>query len=179
MVISLPCFMDWKPLTVWLWMHKQHSENWTGGVGSLNICFPRCKGIAILPFYVTVDWIFIFPGILAYTSFTWLLHSHLPTSHFIQYLFQTDSAFLPKKSRLPILLRSSRPLGNVPLKLREQKSDSQLQHHTRLPYEDLKACEVENKQFQAQTNGELLLSELVTENLEEEPAEENTLVRGR
>lgn len=25
MVISLPCFMDWKPLTVWLWMHKQHS----------------------------------------------------------------------------------------------------------------------------------------------------------
>nr|XP_038020829.1 CDK5 regulatory subunit-associated protein 2 isoform X3 [Anas platyrhynchos] len=90
---------------------------------------------------------------------------------------QTDSAFLPKKSRLPILLRSSRPLGNVPLKLREQKSDSQLQHHTRLPYEDLKACEVENKQFQAQTNGELLLSELVTENLEEEPAEESTLVR--
>lgn len=65
------------------------------------------------------------------------------------------------------------------LKLREQKSDSQLQHHTRLPYEDLKACEVENKQFQAQTNGELLLSELVTENLEEEPAEESTLVRGR
>ncbi|XP_032056416.1 CDK5 regulatory subunit-associated protein 2 [Aythya fuligula] len=90
---------------------------------------------------------------------------------------ETDSAFLPKKSRLPILLRSSRPLGNVPLKLREQKSDSQLQHHTRLPYEDLKACEVENKQFQAQTNGELLLSELVTENLEEEPAEESTLVR--
>uniref|UniRef100_A0A8B9TX53 CDK5 regulatory subunit-associated protein 2 n=1 Tax=Anas zonorhyncha TaxID=75864 RepID=A0A8B9TX53_9AVES len=90
---------------------------------------------------------------------------------------QTDSAFLPKKSRLPILLRSSRPLGNVPLKLHEQKSDSQLQHHTRLPYEDLKACEVENKQFQAQTNGELLLSELVTENLEEEPAEESTLVR--
>ncbi|NWZ20085.1 CK5P2 protein, partial [Asarcornis scutulata] len=73
----------------------------------------------------------------------------------------TDSAFLPKKSRLPILLRSSRPLGNVPLKLREQKSDSQLQHHTRLPYEDLKTCEVENKQFQAQTNGELLLSDLV------------------
>uniref|UniRef100_A0A8B9ZLU5 CDK5 regulatory subunit-associated protein 2 n=1 Tax=Anas zonorhyncha TaxID=75864 RepID=A0A8B9ZLU5_9AVES len=90
---------------------------------------------------------------------------------------ETDSAFLPKKSRLPILLRSSRPLGNVPLKLHEQKSDSQLQHHTRLPYEDLKACEVENKQFQAQTNGELLLSELVTENLEEEPAEESTLVR--
>ncbi|XP_035197904.1 CDK5 regulatory subunit-associated protein 2 isoform X2 [Oxyura jamaicensis] len=90
---------------------------------------------------------------------------------------QSDSAFLPKKSRLPVLLRSSRPLGNVPLKLRERKSDSQLQHHTRLPYEDLKASEVQNKQFQAQTNGELLLSESVTENLEEEPAEESTLVR--
>ncbi|XP_052670521.1 CDK5 regulatory subunit-associated protein 2 isoform X3 [Harpia harpyja] len=90
---------------------------------------------------------------------------------------ETDSAYLPKKSRLPVLLKSSRPLGKVPLNSGMQKSDSKLQHHTRAPYEGLKACEVQNKQFQPQTNGELLLNESVTENLQEEPAQESTSVR--
>ncbi|KAM7087573.1 CDK5 regulatory subunit-associated protein 2 isoform 1-T1 [Ciconia maguari] len=90
---------------------------------------------------------------------------------------ETDSACLPKKSRLPVLLRSSRPSGNVSLNSCMQKSDSKLQHHTRVPYEGLKACEVRNKQFQPQTNGELLLNESVTENLQEQPAQESTSVR--
>ncbi|KFQ05601.1 CDK5 regulatory subunit-associated protein 2, partial [Haliaeetus albicilla] len=90
---------------------------------------------------------------------------------------ETDSAYLPKKSRLPVLLKSSRPLEKVPLNCGMQKSDSKLQHRTRAPYEGLKACEVQNKQFQPQTNGELLLNESVTENLQEEPAQESTSVR--
>ncbi|XP_009984996.1 PREDICTED: CDK5 regulatory subunit-associated protein 2 [Tauraco erythrolophus] len=89
----------------------------------------------------------------------------------------TDSASLPKKSRLPVPLKSSRPLGNVSLNSCMQKSDSKLQCHTRVPYEGLKACEVQNKQFQPQTNGELLLNESIAENLEEEPAQEGTSVR--
>ncbi|KAF1466854.1 CDK5 regulatory subunit-associated protein 2, partial [Pygoscelis antarcticus] len=99
---------------------------------------------------------------------------NLPTPCFIPCLFQTDSAYLPKKSRLPVLLKSSRPLGNVPLNSCMQKSDSKLQHHTRVPYEGLKSCEVQNKRFQPQTNGELLLNGSVTENLQEEPAQEST-----
>uniref|UniRef100_A0A8C0BKR9 CDK5 regulatory subunit associated protein 2 n=1 Tax=Buteo japonicus TaxID=224669 RepID=A0A8C0BKR9_9AVES len=82
-----------------------------------------------------------------------------------------------EKSRLPILLKSSRPLEKVPLNSGMQKSDSKLQHRTRAPYEGLKACEVQNKQFQPQANGELLLNESVTENLQEEPAQESTSVR--
>ena len=60
-----------------------------------------------------------------------------------------------------------------------QKSDSKLQWHSRAPYEGLKAWEVPNKQFQPQTNGELLLNESVTENLQEEPAQESTAMRGK
>ncbi|NXW17691.1 CK5P2 protein, partial [Circaetus pectoralis] len=86
---------------------------------------------------------------------------NLPTPHFIPCLFQTDSACLPKKSRLPVLLKSSRPLEKVPLNSGMQKSDSKLQHRTRAPYEGLKAREVQNKQFQPQTNGELLLNDEV------------------
>ncbi|NXC12354.1 CK5P2 protein, partial [Corythaeola cristata] len=84
---------------------------------------------------------------------------NLPTSHFLSCLFQTGSAYLHKKSRLPVLLKSSRPLGNVPLNSCMQKSDAKLRCRTRVPYEGLKACEVQNKQFQPQTNGELLLNE--------------------
>ncbi|KFZ61822.1 CDK5 regulatory subunit-associated protein 2, partial [Antrostomus carolinensis] len=90
---------------------------------------------------------------------------------------ETDSALLPKKSRLPVLIKSSRPLRNVPLNSCMQKADSKLQHCTRAPDEGLKACEVQNNQFQPQTNGELLLNESVTENLQEEPAQESTSVR--
>ncbi|XP_075629007.1 CDK5 regulatory subunit-associated protein 2 isoform X4 [Balearica regulorum gibbericeps] len=103
--------------------------------------------------------------------------NELPTPCFIPCLCQTDAAYLPKKSRLPIRIKSSRPLRNVPLNSCVQKSDSKLQHHTRVPYEGLKAREVQNKQFQPQTNGELLLNESVTENLQEEPAQEGASVR--
>lgn len=116
---------------------------------------------------------FIFPGIFVYTSSAWLLHE-LPTLHFIPSLFQTDSTYLHKKSRLPILLKSSRSLGKVPLNSCMQKSDSKLQTN-----EGLKACEVQTKQLEAQTNGELVSNESVTENLEEEPAQESTSVRGK
>ncbi|XP_054249304.1 CDK5 regulatory subunit-associated protein 2 [Indicator indicator] len=90
---------------------------------------------------------------------------------------ETDSAHLPKKSRLPVPLKPSRPLGKRPSNSRMQKSASKLQHRTRAPCEALKASEVENKQFQPQTNGELLLNESGTENLQEEPAKESTSVR--
>lgn len=59
-----------------------------------------------------------------------------------------------------------------------QKSASKLQRRTKAPCEALKASEVESKQFQPQTNGELLLNESGTEHLQEEPAEESTSVRG-
>ncbi|KAM6297144.1 CDK5 regulatory subunit-associated protein 2 [Aegotheles albertisi] len=90
---------------------------------------------------------------------------------------EAGSAHVPRRSRLPVLLKSSRPLGNVPLTPCLQKSDPKLQSHPREPYEGLRACEVQNKPFQPQTNGELLLNESVTENLQEEPAQENTSAR--
>ncbi|KFP30496.1 CDK5 regulatory subunit-associated protein 2, partial [Colius striatus] len=97
--------------------------------------------------------------------------------------FQTDSAYLPKKSRLPILSKSTRPLGNVPLNSCLQQSDSKLRCDIRPPCEGLQACEVQNKQFQPQTNGELLLNESVTEKLHEklheELAQESTSERVR
>ncbi|NXW92343.1 CK5P2 protein, partial [Alopecoenas beccarii] len=76
--------------------------------------------------------------------------------HFILCLFQTDSTYLPKKSRLPVLLKSSRSLGNVPLNSRMQKSGSKLQTN-----EGLKACEVQTKRLEAKTNGELVSNEAV------------------
>ncbi|XP_068011743.1 CDK5 regulatory subunit-associated protein 2 isoform X1 [Melanerpes formicivorus] len=90
---------------------------------------------------------------------------------------ETDSARLPKKSRLPVPLKLSRPLGKMPLNSRMQKSASKLQHRARAPCEALKASEGENKHFQPLTNGELLLNESGTENLPGEPAEESTSVR--
>ncbi|KAM4647417.1 CDK5 regulatory subunit-associated protein 2 isoform 4-T4 [Amazona ochrocephala] len=80
---------------------------------------------------------------------------------------EADSASLPKKSRLPVLLKSCRPLGNVPLNSCVQKSDSNLQPHS------MKACEVEPKQFEPQTNGEL--KESVTESLQEDPWESTSV----
>ncbi|XP_010186017.1 PREDICTED: CDK5 regulatory subunit-associated protein 2-like, partial [Mesitornis unicolor] len=90
---------------------------------------------------------------------------------------EPDSAYLPKKSRLPVLLKSARPLGNTALSSCMQKPDPKLQRHTRAPPEGLKACEVQNKPFQPQTNGELLLNEAVAESLPEEPAQESTSAR--
>ncbi|NXJ11627.1 CK5P2 protein, partial [Odontophorus gujanensis] len=96
---------------------------------------------------------------------------------FFQCLFQTDVAHLPRKSRLPILLRSSRPLGNWPVNSSVHKSDSELQCHTGTPYRGLKPYEVQIKQLQPRANGGLVLHESGTEDLQEEPAQESTLVR--
>ncbi|XP_033374273.1 CDK5 regulatory subunit-associated protein 2 isoform X4 [Parus major] len=86
---------------------------------------------------------------------------------------EADSASLPKKSRLPVLVRSCRPLGNVPLNSWLQKSASEPQHPSRAPGEGLRSCEVQTKAFQAQPNGELL-HEFRAENLPGEPAQGNT-----
>ncbi|XP_041262634.1 CDK5 regulatory subunit-associated protein 2 isoform X3 [Onychostruthus taczanowskii] len=83
---------------------------------------------------------------------------------------ETGSASLPKKSRLPVLVRPCRALGNVPLL---QKSASETQHPSRARPEGLRACEIQSKPFQAQPNGELL-HESGDENLPEEPAQGNT-----
>ncbi|KFP74674.1 CDK5 regulatory subunit-associated protein 2, partial [Acanthisitta chloris] len=89
---------------------------------------------------------------------------------------EAASAYLPKKSRLPVLLKSSRPGGNVPVSSWMQKSDSKPQCHTRAPCEGLKACEVQTKPFEAQPNGEFL-EESVAETLGEEPAQGSTSER--
>ncbi|KAM9370942.1 CDK5 regulatory subunit-associated protein 2 [Phaethornis superciliosus] len=89
---------------------------------------------------------------------------------------ETESASLPKKSRLPVLSKSHRPLGSVPFNSCVQQTDSKPQPRAREPSEDLKACEVQTRALQPQTNGELLLNESVTD-LQEEPAEESTSVR--
>ncbi|XP_041330995.1 CDK5 regulatory subunit-associated protein 2 isoform X1 [Pyrgilauda ruficollis] len=83
---------------------------------------------------------------------------------------EAGSASLPKKSRLPVLVRPCRALGNVPLL---QKSAPETQHPSRAPPEGLRACEIQTKPFQAQPNGELL-HESGDENLPEEPAQGNT-----
>ncbi|OXB69163.1 hypothetical protein ASZ78_009639 [Callipepla squamata] len=91
---------------------------------------------------------------------------------------EADVAHLPRKSRLPILLRSSRPLGNWPVNSSVHKSDSEFQFHAGTPYKGLKPYEVQSKQLQPRANGELVLHESGTEDLQEEPAQESTLVRG-
>ncbi|KFO99017.1 CDK5 regulatory subunit-associated protein 2, partial [Calypte anna] len=89
---------------------------------------------------------------------------------------ETESPALPKKSRLPVLSRSCRPLGTEPFSSSVQQSDSKPQPGAREPCEDLRASKVQTKALQPQTNGELFLSESVTD-LQEEPAEESTSVR--
>ncbi|XP_042686581.1 CDK5 regulatory subunit-associated protein 2 isoform X1 [Centrocercus urophasianus] len=91
---------------------------------------------------------------------------------------ETDAAHLLRKSRLPVLLRSSRPVGNWPVSSSVHRLHSALWNHTGAPYEGLKACEVQTKQLQPQANGELLLHESGTADLQEEPAQESTLVTG-
>ncbi|XP_030317320.1 CDK5 regulatory subunit-associated protein 2 [Calypte anna] len=89
---------------------------------------------------------------------------------------ETESPALPKKSRLPVLSKSCRPLGTEPFSSSVQQSDSKPQPGAREPCEDLRASKVQTKALQPQTNGELFLSESVTD-LQEEPAEESTSVR--
>ncbi|XP_062361553.1 CDK5 regulatory subunit-associated protein 2 [Cinclus cinclus] len=89
------------------------------------------------------------------------------------------SPSLPKKSRLPVLVRSCRPLGNVPLTSWLQKSASEPQHRSRAPGEGLGACGVQTKPFQTQTPVQTqpmgdLLAGSGAENLPGEPAQGNT-----
>ncbi|NXQ76397.1 CK5P2 protein, partial [Quiscalus mexicanus] len=90
---------------------------------------------------------------------------------------EAGSASLPKKSRLPVLVRSCRAVGNVPLNSWLQKPAPEAQHPSRPPPEALRACETQTKPFQAQPDGELL-HESGAENLPEEPAQGNTSGRG-
>ncbi|XP_063030366.1 CDK5 regulatory subunit-associated protein 2 isoform X4 [Melospiza melodia melodia] len=86
---------------------------------------------------------------------------------------KAGSASLPKKSRLPVLVRSCRALGNVPLNSWVQKSAPEAQNPCRAPPEGLRACETQTKPFQEQPNGELL-HESGAGNLPGEPAQGNT-----
>ncbi|XP_059342467.1 CDK5 regulatory subunit-associated protein 2 isoform X1 [Ammospiza nelsoni] len=86
---------------------------------------------------------------------------------------EAGSASLPKKSRLPVLVRSCRALGNVPLNSWLHKSAPEAQNPSRAPPEGLRACETQTKPFQEQPNGELL-HESGAGNLPGEPAQGNT-----
>ncbi|XP_057894142.1 CDK5 regulatory subunit-associated protein 2 isoform X2 [Melospiza georgiana] len=86
---------------------------------------------------------------------------------------EAGSASLPKKSRLPVLVRSCRALGNVPLNSWVQKSAPEAQNPCRAPPEGLRACETQTKPFQEQPNGELL-HESGAGDLPGEPAQGNT-----
>uniref|UniRef100_A0A8C8SPC5 CDK5 regulatory subunit-associated protein 2 n=1 Tax=Pelusios castaneus TaxID=367368 RepID=A0A8C8SPC5_9SAUR len=84
---------------------------------------------------------------------------------------KSDFIYPSKKSRLPIPLKSSRSLGNIPLTSCTQKPDMHLQHQLMALDEGLKKCKVQNKQLPK----ELSLSG--TENLQERPEQERVLVR--
>ncbi|XP_071430398.1 CDK5 regulatory subunit-associated protein 2 isoform X2 [Pithys albifrons albifrons] len=86
---------------------------------------------------------------------------------------EADSSSLPKRSRLPVPLKPSRPLGNVPLNSWLQKSEPEPQRQTSALCGGLKSCEAQTKPFQAQTNGDLL-EESGAENLGEEPVQGRT-----
>ncbi|KAM9117042.1 CDK5 regulatory subunit-associated protein 2 isoform 2-T2 [Pangshura tecta] len=77
-----------------------------------------------------------------------------------------------KKSRLPIPLKSSRSLGNIPVTSCTQKPDMHLQHRLMALDEGLKECEIQNKQL----HKELSLSGSVIETLQEKPEDERVLV---
>ncbi|XP_032933407.1 CDK5 regulatory subunit-associated protein 2 isoform X2 [Catharus ustulatus] len=81
------------------------------------------------------------------------------------------SPSLPKKSRLPVRVRSCRPLGNVPLTSWLQKSEPQ--QGSRVPGEGLRSCGVQTKPFQAQPKGESLPGNGAG-NLPGEPAQGDT-----
>ncbi|KAM7033639.1 CDK5 regulatory subunit-associated protein 2 isoform 1-T1 [Acridotheres tristis] len=85
---------------------------------------------------------------------------------------EAPSPSLPKKSRLPVLVRSCRPLGNVPLSSWLQKSEPQ--HCSRAPGEGVRTCGVQTKPFQAQPKGEPGSG---AETLPGEPAQGNTAGR--
>ncbi|KAM7143946.1 CDK5 regulatory subunit-associated protein 2 isoform 2-T2 [Macrochelys suwanniensis] len=87
---------------------------------------------------------------------------------------KSDFIYPFKKSRIPIPLKSSRSLGNIPLTSCTQKPDMHLQHRLMALDEGLKECKIQNKQL----HKELSLSGSVIENLQEKPEQERVLVRG-
>uniref|UniRef100_A0A8C0IX19 CDK5 regulatory subunit-associated protein 2 n=1 Tax=Chelonoidis abingdonii TaxID=106734 RepID=A0A8C0IX19_CHEAB len=78
-----------------------------------------------------------------------------------------------KKSRLPIPLKSSRSLGNIPLTSCTQKPDMHLQHRLLALDEGLKESKIQNKHL----HKELSLSGSVIETAQAKPEEERVLVR--
>nr|XP_048678361.1 CDK5 regulatory subunit-associated protein 2 isoform X7 [Caretta caretta] len=86
---------------------------------------------------------------------------------------KSDFIYPFKKSRIPIPLKSSRSLGNIPLTSCIQKPDMHLQHRLMALDEGLKECKIQNRQL----HKELSLSGSVIENLQEKPEQERVLVR--
>ncbi|XP_043386032.1 CDK5 regulatory subunit-associated protein 2 isoform X11 [Chelonia mydas] len=86
---------------------------------------------------------------------------------------KSDFIYPFKKSRIPIPLKSSRSLGNIPLTSCTQKPDMHLQHRLMALDEGLKECKIQNRQL----HKELSLSGSVIENLQEKPEQERVLVR--
>uniref|UniRef100_A0A452HKP2 CDK5 regulatory subunit-associated protein 2 n=1 Tax=Gopherus agassizii TaxID=38772 RepID=A0A452HKP2_9SAUR len=86
---------------------------------------------------------------------------------------KSDFIYPFKKSRLPIPLKSSRSLGNIPLTSCTQKPDMHLQHRLMALDEGLKERKIENKQL----HKELSLCGSVIETVQEKAEEERVLVR--
>ncbi|XP_050782842.1 CDK5 regulatory subunit-associated protein 2 isoform X4 [Gopherus flavomarginatus] len=86
---------------------------------------------------------------------------------------KSDFIYPFKKSRLPIPLKSSRSLGNIPLTSCTQKPDMHLQHRLMALDEGLKERKIQNKQL----HKELSLCGSVIETVQEKPEEERVLVR--
>ncbi|XP_019396200.1 PREDICTED: CDK5 regulatory subunit-associated protein 2 isoform X1 [Crocodylus porosus] len=87
---------------------------------------------------------------------------------------KSDSIYLSKKSRLPVPLKSSRSLGNIPLASCTHKPDMHLQHRIVAVDEGLKESKMQNDQLQQQTtrDKELSLSKSLIENFQETPPEQ-------
>ncbi|XP_032653818.1 CDK5 regulatory subunit-associated protein 2 isoform X4 [Chelonoidis abingdonii] len=86
---------------------------------------------------------------------------------------KSDFIYPFKKSRLPIPLKSSRSLGNIPLTSCTQKPDMHLQHRLLALDEGLKESKIQNKHL----HKELSLSGSVIETAQAKPEEERVLVR--
>ncbi|KYO23192.1 myomegalin [Alligator mississippiensis] len=87
---------------------------------------------------------------------------------------KSDSVYPSKKSRLPVPLKSSRSLGNIPLASCTHKPDMHLQHRIMAVDEGLKESKMQNDQLQQQTtrDKELSLSKSLIENFQETPLEQ-------
>lgn len=127
----------------------------------------------------------LFVFFLVRTCLYWLsqmLNTYGQPPHFIKCVFQSDSVYPSKKSRLPVPLKSSRSLGNIPLASCTHKPDMHLQHRIMAVDEGLKESKMQNDQLQQQTtrDKELSLSKSLIENFQETPLEQKRAsVRGK